>query len=97
MYRFTKAEQETHIMWDAETQTASIYTANTIKIKQLDRLTAEHPDTYKCIWEDKHGSCKRYTVSAKYIRFGKPASAARKAQGARLNEARKNNAGNKDF
>ena len=96
MYKFTKAEQETHIMWDAEKQEARIYTANTTKVRELDRLVSEYPEAYKCIWTDGDGMCKRYTVSAKYIRFGKPASAARRAQGARLSEARRNHSNNQE-
>lgn len=78
MYSLTRAEQETVIRWDAETRTASIDTADPVTIRKLDKLAAEHPDTYRCARVDDIYHSKRYEVPARYIRFGKPASDAQR-------------------
>lgn len=71
-YTTTREEQETHITWNEETKQATIYSASTVMMRKFDRLCEEFPDTYKCIWIDKHGLAKKYSVSSNFIRFGKP-------------------------
>lgn len=73
-YRFTKAEQETHIRWDAEERIAHIYTANPAEIRKFDKLVKDYPDVYKCVWTDGKYQAKKYEVDAKHIRYKKPTS-----------------------
>lgn len=70
------AERETTIRWDAEEKVAHIWTCDPVQVRKLDRLCEEHPEEYKVIRRDDNGV--RYTAPAKLIRFGKPASEARK-------------------
>lgn len=72
----TREEQETTICWSAATKTADIFTADPAVIRKLDRLTAQHPEAYRCIKEDTKNGGKFYEVPAGFIRFGKPASKA---------------------
>jgi len=73
-YKLTKVEQETQIFWDASDNIAHIYSSNPTVIHRLDKLAEAYPYTYKCIWEDSLYKARKYTVDAKHIRFGKPAS-----------------------
>lgn len=75
---YSRMEQETSIVWDEEEQIAHIYAASPVTMRKLDKLVAEFPDVYKCVWIDKDGSAKKYEVTKRLIRFGKPASEARK-------------------
>ena len=77
-YHFKKAEQETHIRWDAEERIAHIYTANPADIRKLDKLAEDYPEEYKCVWADGKFAAKKYEVDAKHIRFRKPASQAQR-------------------
>ena len=69
--QYSRQEQETSIVWDEQERIAHIYSSSPISIRKLDKLCAECPDTYSCIWSD--GTAKKYTVSPKLIRFAKPA------------------------
>lgn len=80
-YGRTRAEMETTIVFDAEEKIAHIYTADPVYIRRLDKLAAEHPDTYRMIWADKGDAAKKYTAPSRLIRFGKPASEARREAG----------------
>lgn len=82
-------EQETSIVWDEEEQIAHIYAASPVTMRKLDKLVSEFPDVYKCVWIDKDGSAKKYEVTKRLIRFGKPASEAMKEKARRMAEARK--------
>ena len=88
MRSLIKAEQETVIRWDAEEGIAYIDTATPVVIRKLDKLVEEHPEAYRCVRVDSLYFAKRYTVAASYIRFGKPASAARREAGRKLAGAR---------
>ena len=78
MYTLTRAEQETVIVWDAESRTATIDTADPVTIRRLDKLAGQYPDEYRLVSEDVLYSAKRFEVPATYIRFGKPASEAQR-------------------
>lgn len=86
-YHLSKAEQETHIWYDATGAAAHIYTANPAVLRRLDKLCAAHPDVYTCYSSDTMNGkviAKNYSVDKKYISFRTPASekqkeAARKA------------------
>ena len=81
---YSRAEQETSIVFDEQDKTARIYTASPITIRKLDKLCKECPGAYTLVWEEVDGSAKRYSVPSKYIRYGKPASQARIASGKRV-------------
>jgi len=84
LYKLTREERETIINWCSADNTATVYTADPVVIRKLDRLTAVCPETYKCTRVDSICGAKDYTVPARFIRFGKPASQAR------IEAARKN-------
>lgn len=79
---YSRAEQETSIVWDEELKVARIYTASPISMRKLDKLCEACPDEYKQTWTetDKKGrvTAAKYEVTAKLIKFAKPASEARR-------------------
>ena len=81
MYRLSRAEMETVIRYDAEERIAHIDTAMPAIVRKLDKLAEAYPDVYRCVGVDDRYGAKRYEVDARFIRFGKPASEARKAVG----------------
>ena len=81
---YSRYEQETSIVWDEDAKIARIYTASPVTMRKLDKLCDGFPDTYKQVWAQDDGLAKKYEVNKRYIRFGKPASEARKAN-ARIN------------
>lgn len=86
MYKLCKEEMETVVSWCAAGSTANIDCADPAVIRKLDRLVEQFPDTYRCTRVDSTCLAKMYTVPARFIRFGKPASAARK-EAARKNSS----------
>lgn len=84
---YSRAEQETSIVWDEEEKVAHIYTASPVTMRKLDKLCSAHPDEYKKVWEEKAGervTAAKYTAPSGLVRFRKPTSeavreAARKA------------------
>lgn len=89
MKTLSRAEQETIVLWDAESQTAIIDTAMPSLIRKLDRLAAQYPNTYRCIFTDDVFNAKRFSVPAQFIRFGKPTSKTRRETSQRtIREAR---------
>lgn len=80
-YNLTNQERETHIMWNAADKTAIIDTADPAVIRKLDKLVEAHPGAYRCTRVDDLYQAKKYTVDAQYIRFGKPATEAKRAAG----------------
>lgn len=83
MNRISRQEMETHITWNAEEKIATVYTCDPATIRKLDKLTQQCPEAYRCIWEGENPTARKYTVPARYVRFGKPASEARIAAGKR--------------
>ena len=79
MYQLTKEEQETTVNWCAADSTATIDTADPAVMRKLDRLVQEHPDVYKVVRVDPNYAAKMYSVPARFVRFGKPASEAQRA------------------
>ena len=84
MAGYSRYEQETSIVWDEEEKVARIYTASPVSIRKFDKLCAACPDTYKCTWEQDDGLAKKYEVNKRFIRFGKPATEARKEHGRKI-------------
>jgi hypothetical protein len=80
---YTRIEQETTINYNAEEKAAEIYTADPSIMRKLKKLSEQFPDVYVCK-ESKEFQAK-YIVPKRLIRFGKPASEARR-------EAARNNA-----
>lgn len=77
---YSRAEQETSIVWDEEEKVAHIYTASPVTMRKLDKLCAAYPEEYKRLWVEKAGervTAAKYTAPSKRIRYGKPASQAR--------------------
>lgn len=85
---YSKAEQETTVVWDEEQKVARIYTASPITLRKLNKLCEACPDEYRQTWTetDKNGrvTAAKYEVAAKYVKFAKPASEARKEAGRRI-------------
>ena len=78
---YSKAEQETSVVWDEDEKVAHIYTASTVTMRKLDKLCTAHPSKYKRTWTEKVGeriTAAKYTVPSKFIRFGNPASEAKR-------------------
>lgn len=73
---YSKAEQETTVVWDEEQKVARIYTASPITLRKLNKLCEACPDEYRQTWTetDKSGkvTAAKYEVAAKFIRFAKP-------------------------
>ena len=70
--QYSKQEQETTITWDEQERIAHIYSSSPITIRKLDKLVAQFPDTYSCVWSEPGDTAKKYTVSHKLIKFSKP-------------------------
>ena len=84
MYHLTNEERETLIRWSVADKTVHIDSADPTVIRKLDKLCASHPETYACTANDEAFKAKQYTVAdARYVRFGKPASEARREVGRR--------------
>lgn len=86
---YTRQEMETTIVWDDAEKVAHIYAASPISMRKLDRLCEQFPDAYKRIWVENGGTAAKYECDVRYIRFGRPASAAQieagKARMAKIN------------
>lgn len=77
---YSRAEQETSIVWDEEEKMAHIYTASPVVMRKLDKLAATTLE-YTRDWTEQSGervTAAKYTVPARLIRFGKPASEAKR-------------------
>lgn len=72
--KLSRAEQETHIDWDAESNIAHIDSVNPSVVRKLKKLHAEFPEIYKLVRRDKVYGGIILQVPKKYIRFGRPAS-----------------------
>ena len=83
MAAYMRPEQETSIVWDEEEKVARIYTSSGVSLRKMERLCEQFPDAYRRVWTEKDAdgrlTAAKYETVCKYIRFGKPASEARKA------------------
>ena len=66
----TRYEQETIINYNNGDKLVSLYTADTVVMKKLDKLVEKYPDTYKMIKQDSVS--KTYEFSKKLISFRPP-------------------------
>lgn len=72
---YSRAEQETSIVWDEEEKVAHIYTASPVTMRKLDKLCEQYAEYRRTAQEiDKPGrqTAAKYEVPARLIRFGKP-------------------------
>lgn len=63
-YKLTRYEMETTVNFNAEEQTAILYTRDKAVMRRLDKLVAEFPDVYKCTRETDID--KTYVFPKKY-------------------------------
>ena len=94
---YSKPERETSIIFDDEERVAHIYTAIQTYIRKLDKLCAEHPETYKRVWSEWDAdqqkiTAARYECKSKYIRFGRPPTQAAIERGRRIHQMKPGNA-----
>lgn len=87
-YTLTKAERETHILWNDADPIAVCDTASPVMIRMMDALTEAYPYIFRCVRVDPLYNAKRYEFHHKHVRIKKPASEAQKQ--AALNNGRAN-------
>ena len=73
---YSRAEQETSIVWDEEEKLARIYTASFVTMRKLDKMCEQFPAVYCRTWSetdsDARQTAAKYEVYKGYVRFGKP-------------------------
>ena len=82
-YNLTRAERETTIRWDMETNVAVIDTVDPKYVRRLKKLCEDYPETYHTVREDDVFGAFRCEVPSKFISFRKPPSKARIEAGRR--------------
>ena len=88
-YTVSVEEQETTIRMGRGEKTAQIYTSDRRMMAKMDRLVEHYPEDYKCVWVDEviMGDGlpvgKKYAVTVKLVKMGKPTSEARREAGRR--------------
>lgn len=70
MTPLSRYEQETVVNYNAEEQTATVYTRDRTVMRKLDRLAADFPDTYKLIGQTDID--KTYSLPKSYVSYRKP-------------------------
>lgn len=84
-YSLTNAERETHLLTDAASDCFEISTLDPVFIRKLDRLSEEFPEVYVrgevTAWNEHS-----YLMPKRLLRFGKPASEARREANRRNGE-----------
>ena len=85
---YTRAEQETSIVWDDEEKVTRIYASSTVSLRKLERLCEQFPEDYRKVWEERDAdgvlTAAKYQTGCKRVRFVKPASEARVEHGRRI-------------
>lgn len=85
---YSRAEQETTVVWDEEDKVARIYSSSSVSLRKLEGLCAKYPDEYRRVWEERDGegrlTAAKYVTGCKRIRFARPASEAVRENGKRL-------------
>jgi len=82
-------EQEIGIAINAADSEAFVtITGYPMYLRKFEQLAAKYPEAYKLTGEEKDENgvvyCRKYLVQKRYIRFGKPASEAKRESGKRL-------------
>lgn len=85
----TRYEQEVVINFNADEDTATVYSANSSWIRKMDALAKEFPDTFRLI-RQTHIS-KTYEMPKRLVSIGKPRelSSARKKKLAKMRDAKR--------
>lgn len=78
--QLSREEQETSIVFDASSKTASVFSANPAIIRRLNKIAESYPEAYKCIKIDRWGG-HHYEMPVHLIQFRKPASEKQRAAG----------------
>jgi hypothetical protein len=65
MYKYTKYEQETIILFNELEKTAEVYTYNSALRRKLEKGCILHPDNFK-VKSESHGA-KTFTIPKKYV------------------------------
>lgn len=89
--KLSRYEQETIINFNAEEQTATLYTRDPAIMRRIDKLVIDYPDTYKCIGETDID--KTYEMPKSAVTYRKPrrlSEEQREAASVRLKNNRKN-------
>lgn len=68
--KLSRYEQETIVSYNADEQTATIYTRDKAVMRKLDTLVADFPDTYKLVKQDEVS--KTYSLPKSYVSYRKP-------------------------
>lgn len=77
MYQLTREEQETICLTDAARDTFEVGTLDPVYIRKLDKLCEQYPEHYRRTADNQRGE-HIYIMPKKLLRFGKPASEARR-------------------
>ena len=68
--KLSRYEQETIVNYNAEEQTATVYTRDKAVMRKLDTLVTDFRDTYKLIGQDEVS--KTYSFPKSYVSYRKP-------------------------
>lgn len=63
--KLSRYEQETVILLNADEEQASVYTADPVWKRKLDKLVEKNPHCYQCVKSDEVG--KTYTMPKHFI------------------------------
>lgn len=66
----TRYEQEVVINFNAEEDTATVYTANPSWLRKMGALAKEFPDTFRLIRQTEIS--RTYEIPKRFVRIGKP-------------------------
>lgn len=68
--KLSRYEQETIVSYNADEQTATIYTRDKAVMRKLDTLVADFPDSYKLVKQDEVS--KTYSFPKSFVSYRKP-------------------------
>ena len=68
--KLSRYEQETIVNFNAEQQTATLYTWDKAVMRKLDTLVADFPETYNLTGQDEIS--KTYSFPKSYVSYRKP-------------------------
>ena len=65
--RLTRYEMESIVLYNAEEQTATLYTRDKAVMRKLDTLVADFPDTYKLVKQDEASKTYSFPKSHNHL------------------------------
>ncbi len=93
MVNLTKYEMETVVNYNAEEQTATVYTRDKSVMRRLDRLVADYPDSYRLLRQTDID--KTYSMPKSFVTYRKPRAVSNEQrEQARQRMTKLNSAGN---